>query len=399
VSLRGSASQIASLLTTAMAQMTPEKEGSASPPVEVKALNRTYDWPLSKVEKKDVLMKVTNAQIADCNAQLHRLQRLHIDDSSKKCLNTGRASLPASEPDSEPMQSACKSESGEVCWSPVHPRRLSVESGGSTSVNSNKSWSDEDVKETLQAFKAEMARQQQKQQEAAAEMARQQLEAIKKQQQQLEATIEAMKKAQAQAQAPGGNFQEDSDTESQGARAHRRRLHRSCPERTDGMTPPSALKGKRRSRGGSLPRVRFAEHDLGTSSDEDVIQSTASAECRGRVRRVSRGPDGQAYNVSDKVEQPLPNEQESANANSSSTRAAAGSVAGGVVGLASGVIGGAVVALPAALFTFGLSIPIGAAFGGGLGCAAGASAGYKLSSSSSQATLTPMDEAHDSTEK
>jgi len=348
-------------------------------------------------------MKVTNAQIADCNAQLHRLQRLHIDDSSKKVLNTGRASLPASEPDSEPMQSACKSETGDLCWSPVQPRRLSVESDHSTSVNSNRSWSDEDVKETLQAFKAEMARQQKKQQEAAAEMARQQLEAIKKQQQQLEATIEAMKKQQLQAQEMGAmkgcNFQEDSDTESQGARAHRRRLHRSCPERTDGMTPPSALKGKRRSRGGSLPRVRFAEHDLGTSSDEDVVQSTASADCRGRVRRISRGPDGQAYKVSEKVEQPPPKEQEPANDTSSSTRAAAGGVAGGVVGLASGVIGGAVVALPAALFTFGLSIPIGAAFGGGLGCAAGASAGYKLSSSSSQATLTPMEEAQDSTEK
>lgn len=387
MSLRGSASQIASLPTTAVAQMTPVKEGSASPG---SALNRTYDWPLSKVEKKDVLMKVTNAQIADCNAQLHRLQRLHIDDSSKQYLNTGRASLvgsqPASEPDSEPMQSACKSESGELCWSPVQPRRLSIESGGSTSVNSNKSWSDEDVKETLQAFKAEMARQQQKQ-----------LEAIKKQQQQLEATIEAMKKQQLHAQ--GCNFQEDSDAESQGGQAHRRRLHRSCPERTEGMTPPSALKGKRRSRGGSLPRVRFAENDLGTSSDEDLVQSTASAEGRGRVRRISRGPDGQAYNVSDKVEKPLPNEQEPANNNSSSTRAAAGGVAGGVVGLASGVIGGAVVALPAALFTFGLSIPIGAAFGGGLGCAAGASAGYKLSSSSSQATLTPMEEAQDRTEK
>lgn len=48
---------------------------------------------------------------------------------------------------------------------------------------------------------------------------------------------------------------------------------------------------------------------------------------------------------------------------------------GGVTGLAAGGVAGAAAGVPFALFTFGLSIPIGAALGGGAGLIAGATAG------------------------
>jgi hypothetical protein len=55
--------------------------------------------------------------------------------------------------------------------------------------------------------------------------------------------------------------------------------------------------------------------------------------------------------------------------------AAAGTVAGGVMGGSTGVLAGAAVGLVPALFTFGLSIPVGAAIGGGIGLFAGSGVG------------------------
>lgn len=277
-----------------------------------------------------------------------------------------------------------------------------MDSGAST-ANSNKSWSDEDVSNALESFKAEraamvrqqaeQARLQAKQQEEQARIHAQQMEALKKQQQDLAALMSKIHQK--------GSLQVSSDEED-GSPQRRKRLHRSCPDRTDNQDAASrsALKGKRRSRGGSIsaPKVRFAENDLGTSSDEDKVQSTASALGRGRVRRISRGPDGQTYNVRTKVEgRGAEKESTKADASGSSTAAAAGGVAGGVMGLAGGVITGAVAALPAALFTFGLSIPIGAAFGGGIGVAAGGSAGaalgYRMTASGSSSKLPTYEEA------
>lgn len=60
---------------------------------------------------------------------------------------------------------------------------------------------------------------------------------------------------------------------------------------------------------------------------------------------------------------------------SAATGAMALGAGGGVSGLAAGTALGAAAGLPFALFTFGLSIPIGAALGGGSGLAMGAAAG------------------------
>merc|ERR1740121_2363795 len=49
--------------------------------------------------------------------------------------------------------------------------------------------------------------------------------------------------------------------------------------------------------------------------------------------------------------------------------AAAGSIGGGTTGLATGTVIGAVAGIVPALFTFGLSIPIGAVIGGTMGTA------------------------------
>jgi len=54
---------------------------------------------------------------------------------------------------------------------------------------------------------------------------------------------------------------------------------------------------------------------------------------------------------------------------------AAGTVAGGTVGGGGGVLIGAAVGVVPALFTFGLSIPVGAAIGGGIGLVTGGSVG------------------------
>merc|ERR1712190_411248 len=48
---------------------------------------------------------------------------------------------------------------------------------------------------------------------------------------------------------------------------------------------------------------------------------------------------------------------------------------GGAVGLAAGGLVGGAIGVPAAIFTFGLSIPIGAAIGGGTGLCVGTAAG------------------------
>merc|ERR1719230_2263710 len=55
--------------------------------------------------------------------------------------------------------------------------------------------------------------------------------------------------------------------------------------------------------------------------------------------------------------------------------AAAGTLVGGATGGGTGTIIGAAVGVVPALFTFGLSIPVGAAIGGGIGLCAGGSVG------------------------
>merc|ERR1719323_1717033 len=53
-------------------------------------------------------------------------------------------------------------------------------------------------------------------------------------------------------------------------------------------------------------------------------------------------------------------------------------VGGGAAGVAVGGTAGALAGLPLALFTFGLSVPVGAVFGGGAGLAVGATTGASI---------------------
>jgi len=62
-------------------------------------------------------------------------------------------------------------------------------------------------------------------------------------------------------------------------------------------------------------------------------------------------------------------------ASSAATGAVLLGTGGGAAGLVAGGAAGAAAGLPLALFTFGLSIPVGAMIGGGAGACVGASAG------------------------
>lgn len=334
------------------------------------SLDCALDWPLSRAEKKDVVLRISNRMIEDHQRQLICFSPDCRDDSSLgdtsdlssiKPSTRSKISLngwePMSEPSGTPRQ--LEPEAAVIC----KPRRLSLESGVSE-TSSAKACSGEDVKQNLEMRHEEMARHQQKQ-----------FEAFQMQQQQ-------------QMQEFLARFQEQSvESKHEESRSdHGRRelnLHHSCPARAQQATPPRPAL-RRRSRGGSLaPRVRFMEQQSDSSSDEDC---TASAVARGRNRRVSRGPDGRSYTIPNEIgTEPAP--QPAGNY----AKAAAGGVAGGALGLGAGIVGGAVAGLPAALFTFGLSIPIGAAFGGGLGCSAGAAVGgglgYKVGASSSESNV------------
>lgn len=331
-------------------------------------LARTLDWPLSKDDKKDMLVRTTMRDMRQLENH-HREGRETSTISSPNPSQGSRTSLHGWEPCKEPAStpSQLEPEAAASCT----PGRLSLGSDCSHSeVSSTQAWSDEGVKQTLESLQEEMARQQQ-----------QQFEAFQKQQQQQ--LQDFLARFQAQGLEPN-HEKHSSDHERL-----ERNSHHSCPARsqhTAPSTPRPAL--KRRSRGGSLggsvQRVRFAEQQSSSSSDEESDLKANSAVPRGRSRRVSRGPDGRVYTVPD------PDETEDAASQPAGdyTKAAAGSVAGGALGLGGGIVGGAVAGLPLALLTFGLSIPIGAAVGGGLGCSVGAGAGalvgYRSGGSSSE---------------
>lgn len=321
--------------------------------------SRTYDWPLSKVEKKDLLITNHRNSFDDCQVQIKDLkERMQ----------------------SEPMHTPCKLEFGSD-GIPLSARRQSIESGVSTSnsVNSNKSWSDEEVKQSLQSFQEQLMQQQ-----------AQQMEVFQQQQkQQMEQMLAALSKGAGRADGQGVNL--ESPVRKQG---------RSCPPLASPApeespnTPRhnnSALKHKRHSRGTSISRVRFAVEDLGTDSDEEGVVNTASAARRGRDighsvrnRRMSRGPDGKSYHVSPGKPRKEAAQPSEVNTTGGTVR---GGVVGGVAGWSTGAVLGTVCAIPAAFFTFGLALPIGAAIGGGVGAGAGAgvgaAVGYKMSNGQS----------------
>eukprot|EP00930_Biecheleria_cincta_P006974 TRINITY_DN108104_c0_g1_i1.p1 TRINITY_DN108104_c0_g1~~TRINITY_DN108104_c0_g1_i1.p1 ORF type:complete len:393 (+),score=87.87 TRINITY_DN108104_c0_g1_i1:84-1262(+) len=359
-----------------------------TPGSECNSLDRTFDWPLSRTEKKDVLMRISRRDLED---QARQLQRMRVSAECQSGIPSGetselssvkpskgsrttqghKTSLDGWEPHSEPSGTPrqLEPEAELLCT----PRRLILESGV-PEINPAEALSGKDVKQTLESLQEQMARQQQEQFEAFQRLQQQQ-----------------MKEFLARFQTQGSETkheESDSDCESR----ERITTARSCPERALRTTPPRpALKRRSRgdSLGGSAQRVRFVEEDAASSDEEsDVKLCTTSAVARGRSRRISRGPDGRAYTIPDKTGKT--DEASSKRASQPAgdfTKAAAGSFAGGALGLGAGILGGAVAALPAALFTFGLSIPIGAAFGGGLGCSAGASAGalvgYKMGSDNS----------------
>lgn len=165
------------------------------------------------------------------------------------------------------------------------------------------------------------------------------------------------------------------------------RRHRSTPaprRLLEDSPMPSALKKKRHSRGPDTPRVSFAAADA-DDSDNDTSHAGPSGHMESKVRgrRLSRGPDGRSYRV---VEPKRSKDKQSEKTSDGSIAAAAATaVAGGGAGLVGGLAVGAAAGVPLALFTFGLSIPIGAVFGSGAGlvggAAAGGKAGYSWSSS------------------
>lgn len=363
------------------------------------SLDRTFDWPLSRTEKKDVLMRISRRDLEDQARQLQRMRvspdcRSDISLGERSDLSSvkpskggkttqdgGKTSLDGWEPNSEPSGTPRQPEPEVLCT----PRRLSLESG-SSDINATKSLSTTDIKQTLESLQEDMVRQQQKQFE----------DFQKLQQQQLQDFL-----ARLQAKGTESTKEEsNSDCESRDLN-----LHHSCPARALHTTPPRPAL-KRRSRGGSLggsaQQVRFVEQDSASSTDEesDVKVCTTSAFERGRSRRVSRGPDGRPYSIPDHTGKSK--DATSKTASGDYTKAAAGTVAGGALGLGAGMLGGAVAALPAALFTFGLSIPIGAAFGGGLGCSAGAGAGalvgYKMGTTGDDNAQTTAAEGSEESE-
>jgi len=132
--------------------------------------------------------------------------------------------------------------------------------------------------------------------------------------------------------------------------------------------------------------------DGGSSgSDREDMPDDTSQPLRGRLaRRVSRGPDGRPYSVGQEKtpeQTPAPTAE---GKNGSGSGSIAKAVAGGVGGLTAGAVIGTVVALPAALFTFGLSIPVGATFGSGVGMYAGSSYGYKWKSGEGDGAADPL---------
>lgn len=318
-------------------------------------LARTYDWPLSKADKKDMLVRTTMRDMRQLENH-HREVTETSTISSPNPSRGGRTILhgwePCSEPSSTPSQ--LEPEAAVICT----PGRLSLESDVSLSeVSSTQAWSDEGVKQTLESLQEEMARQQQKQFEAFQKVQQQQLQ-------------EFLARFQAQ------GLESHHEKHSSDHERLERNSHHSCPARSQHTTPPRpALKCRSRggSLGGNVQRVRFVEPQSSSSSDEESDLKTKSAVARGRSRRVSRGPDGRVYNVPDETEEDM--SQTASQPAGDYTKAAAGSVAGGALGLGGGLVGGAVAGLPLALLTFGLSIPIGAAVGGGLGCSVGAGAG------------------------
>jgi len=381
---------------------------------ECHSLDRTFDWPLSRTEKKDVLMRISRRDLED---QARQLQRMRVSPhcrsdtsllvgetpdlssvkpakggkTTQELSKIGKTSLDGWEPNSEPsagtprkpeLEARSQDPEPEVVCT---PKRLSLESGDSAT----KDLSSTDLKQTLESLQEDMVRQQQKQFE----------EFKKLQQQQLQDFLACL---QVQGNEP---TKEESDSDCEGRELN---LHHSCPARALHSTPPRPAL-KRRSRGGSLggaQQVRFVEQDSASSTDEesDVKVCTTSAFERGRSRRVSRGPDGRPYSIPERTGKSTDDTSKTASQPAGGyTKAAAGTVAGGALGLGAGIVGGAVAGLPAALFTFGLSIPIGAAFGGGLGCSAGAGAGalvgYKMGANGENNDQTTAAEGSEESEE
>jgi len=168
---------------------------------------------------------------------------------------------------------------------------------------------------------------------------------------------------------------------------------KSAPRRLVSDPAPSALKGKRPSRGGQKKaKVRF--WDDSEESDSDVEETVR------RLRLFSRDLQGKACvirprapsmeeTLGSSVQEEVATDakaEELQVTDAPSGRGIGRAVAGGAGGMVAGAVAGAMAGVPAAFFTFGLSIPFGATFGSGIGTVAGASYGYKRGTTSSKSS-------------
>jgi len=213
--------------------------------------------------------------------------------------------------------------------------------------------------------------------------------------------------AEAPATPPGRAQQETGD--------HKRRTRSEPPTCFEEPVPhiPRPRRYSRGSREGKdIPKVTFADGKRAGEDDSSSDDQSHTQECIGKVgaiasrRRLSRGPDGAPVRISAKrvdddndstgfdsdASDAADEEKEAPDAGYVKAVTAAGAVAGGAGGFMSGGALGAAVGLGGALFTFGLSIPIGAAVGSGAGLltgtAVGGTAAYKISASIGQPKRT-----------
>lgn len=107
----------------------------------------------------------------------------------------------------------------------------------------------------------------------------------------------------------------------------------------------------------------------------DATARQALADASAKTRQGADMARVKACHVSKATREIVSQKSFQATAGSAVGGAVALGTGGGATGLAAGGAVGALAGLPLALFTFGLSVPVGAAIGGGAGLVAGAAAG------------------------
>eukprot|EP00928_Gymnodinium_smaydae_P005000 TRINITY_DN1171_c0_g2_i1.p1 TRINITY_DN1171_c0_g2~~TRINITY_DN1171_c0_g2_i1.p1 ORF type:complete len:600 (-),score=108.61 TRINITY_DN1171_c0_g2_i1:336-2135(-) len=126
----------------------------------------------------------------------------------------------------------------------------------------------------------------------------------------------------------------------------------------------------RTSIGDTLVHMRARLDAIRGDTSSKIIQTYAGARAaisRARTKAVEKAKEAASLSKAAATKRPV--------ASSAAGGAVIVGTGGAATGLVVGSVSGAVCALPLALFTFGLSIPVGAMVGGGTGAAVGATAG------------------------